>query len=112
MWSWAVTVWELWKGERPYDSIEDIDIVKQKIIENQIHLEKPSIPINRNENQAEFWNELYEILKLCWKFNPAERPSVPQILEKLKTFRSSDEGEDISSLPQASHMKNSVCLKL
>uniref|UniRef100_A0A1I7U072 non-specific protein-tyrosine kinase n=1 Tax=Caenorhabditis tropicalis TaxID=1561998 RepID=A0A1I7U072_9PELO len=73
VWSYGVTIWELFTfGEEPWVGCRAIDVLKN--IDAGERLEKPKYCSER----------IYQIMKDCWKTNPAERCKFGAIREDLK----------------------------
>ncbi|CCD61695.1 Tyrosine-protein kinase sid-3 [Caenorhabditis elegans] len=72
VWSYGVTIWEVFTfGEEPWVGCRAIDVLKN--IDAGERLEKPKYCSER----------IYQIMKNCWKFNPAERCKFGAIREDL-----------------------------
>lgn len=75
VWAFGVTMWEIsTRGMTPYPGIQNHEIYD--------HL----LEGHRLKQPADCLNELYEIMYMCWRADPQDRPFFPQLrmmLEKL-----------------------------
>ncbi|XP_053608562.1 mitogen-activated protein kinase kinase kinase 11 isoform X3 [Plodia interpunctella] len=79
VWSYGVLLWELLTGETPYKGIDALAVAYGVAI-NKLTLPIPS-------TCPEPWKLL---MQDCWRSTPRERPSFPDILERLEEIRQSE----------------------
>ncbi|CAH8488485.1 unnamed protein product [Schistosoma turkestanicum] len=76
VWSVGVTLWELiTRGQQPYASIDAFEMTTA--LRTGYRLKKPhNCP-----------DDLWKIIFACWKTNPSTRPTIRQLIAKLKAFK-------------------------
>ncbi|KAF7257505.1 hypothetical protein EG68_04676 [Paragonimus skrjabini miyazakii] len=76
VWSMGVTLWELiTKGQQPYDLFDSFEMLN--VLRSGYRMKQPShCP-----------DELWEIIRSCWKMPPTSRPTIDQLREMLQRFR-------------------------
>eukprot|EP01117_Protostelium_nocturnum_P003081 TRINITY_DN14024_c0_g1_i1.p1 TRINITY_DN14024_c0_g1~~TRINITY_DN14024_c0_g1_i1.p1 ORF type:complete len:647 (-),score=226.93 TRINITY_DN14024_c0_g1_i1:62-2002(-) len=73
VWSFAVCLWEIFTlGSTPYEGISNKEVAKQ-VVEDGLRLER--VPRCSPET--------YELMTMCWKLNPEERPDFQEIYERM-----------------------------
>ena len=88
VWSFGVLLTEIvTKGETPYKHVTDHD-VRGKINAGEI-MAKPDGCDNR----------MYNIMKLCWKIKPEDRPSFSTLKDRFVTFHLVDETSEMIEPP-------------
>ena len=88
VWSFGVLLTEIVsKGETPYKHFTDHD-VRGKINAGEI-MTKPDGCDNR----------MYDIMKLCWKIKPEDRPSFSTLKDRFNTFHAVSETSEMPELP-------------
>ena len=89
VWMFAVCMWEiLTMGKKPFQGIANTDVIDQ--IENDVRL---PIPGNYCPKR------LYELLQICWSYEPTNRPNFIQIETQLKSILN-EERANIHSRPE------------
>jgi len=83
IWSYGITAWEALTGEEPYPEKEILEVAF--LVRDGYKLE---IPQNCPE-------ELGNLILKCWSFDPADRPSIEEILEELEAIEKEMPEEDI-----------------
>ncbi|CAH8513098.1 unnamed protein product [Schistosoma margrebowiei] len=76
VWSVGITLWELiTRGQQPYASIDAFEMTA--VLRTGYRLKKPhNCP-----------DDLWKIIFACWKTNPSARPTIRQLITKLKAFK-------------------------
>uniref|UniRef100_A0A094ZNY5 Tyrosine-protein kinase RYK n=2 Tax=Schistosoma TaxID=6181 RepID=A0A094ZNY5_SCHHA len=76
VWSVGITLWELiTRGQQPYASIDAFEMTA--VLRTGYRLKKPhNCP-----------DDLWKIIFACWKTNPSARPTIRQLIAKLKAFK-------------------------
>ncbi|VDL96640.1 unnamed protein product [Schistocephalus solidus] len=78
VWSWAVTVWEIWTGGAvPWSKYSSEEIVGQ--LEAGHRLPWPRLACPRR---------LYQLMLACWRSEPGSRPTFAYLAERLSKVRS------------------------
>jgi hypothetical protein len=76
VWSWAVTVWEIWTGKIPFAEKSNA-AVKDMILTGKFILPRPETP------EGFPWSDLYDLMKSCLVTNPKDRPKLEDIKMQL-----------------------------
>ncbi|KAL7057300.1 hypothetical protein AAHC03_019013 [Spirometra sp. Aus1] len=77
VWSWAVTVWEIWTGGAvPWSKYSSEEIVRQ--LEAGHRLPWPRLACPRR---------LYQLMLACWRSEPGSRPTFAYLAERLDKVR-------------------------
>ncbi|KAH8859444.1 Tyrosine-protein kinase Dnt [Schistosoma japonicum] len=76
VWSVGITLWELiTRGQQPYAHIDAFEITN--VLRTGYRLKKPhNCP-----------DELWKIIFACWRADPSARPTIHQLITKLKAFK-------------------------
>ncbi|KAK4469140.1 hypothetical protein MN116_006723 [Schistosoma mekongi] len=76
VWSVGITLWELiTRGQQPYANIDAFEITN--VLRSGYRLKKPhNCP-----------DDLWKIIFACWRANPSARPTIHQLITKLKAFK-------------------------
>ncbi|XP_073237928.1 tyrosine kinase receptor Cad96Ca-like [Porites lutea] len=102
VWSFGVVMWEIATlGGSPYPLLNNIDVMRR--LKTEYRMEKPDLCPD----------DLYSLMKDCWKQNPDERPSFPELVERLEQlmlqeveyldFNSLNETKDYYQVPAESN---------
>uniref|UniRef100_A0A182VVI6 Tyrosine-protein kinase receptor n=1 Tax=Anopheles minimus TaxID=112268 RepID=A0A182VVI6_9DIPT len=76
IWAFGVLLWEIMTlGEQPYQAKNNVEVLNH--VREGGHLDRPKVCPN----------EMYELMKYCWRFSPDERPTFRYCLEVLRTLR-------------------------
>lgn len=76
-WSFGVTCWEVFSGgKNPYPGVSPMGLVE--VLERGDRLAKPM--------NAACPDSMYNLMKLCWKEDPNDRPSFTTIKSELDKF--------------------------
>mmetsp|Transcript_17882 Transcript_17882/g.50362 ORF Transcript_17882/g.50362 Transcript_17882/m.50362 type:complete len:909 (+) Transcript_17882:122-2848(+) len=73
VYSFGMVVWEMWSKNIPYQDLQFRNRVEEAIL----HGERPVIPSETPER----WRV---VIEKCWAHNPADRPSLREVLKVLK----------------------------
>jgi len=85
VWSYGVTLWELYSaGCRPYEGFDDDELV-QLIITRQLLPCPPPPAQTRLET-----SRVYSLMVDCWASEPADRPTFADILVRLEQWQVAD----------------------
>uniref|UniRef100_A0A182N0T5 Tyrosine-protein kinase receptor n=1 Tax=Anopheles dirus TaxID=7168 RepID=A0A182N0T5_9DIPT len=90
IWAFGVLLWEIMTlGEQPYQAKNNVEVLNH--VREGGHLDRPKVCPN----------EVYELMKYCWRFSPDERPTFRYCLEVLKTLRAntSEDTQIIAPFP-------------
>ena len=79
MWAYGVTLWEIVTGEKPYEGRDKLEVALQ------VRDEGLTLPIPKKCPKI-----LASIMKRCWMYNPAERPTFAEICNMLESGDSSN----------------------
>ncbi|XP_053678090.1 proto-oncogene tyrosine-protein kinase ROS [Anopheles nili] len=96
IWAFGVLLWEIMTlGEQPYQAKNNVEVLNH--VREGGHLDRPKVCPN----------EMYELMKYCWKFSPDERPTFRYCLEVLKTLRenTSEDTQIFSPFPAKLHQE-------
>ncbi|KAF6018243.1 hypothetical protein EB796_023474 [Bugula neritina] len=78
VWSFGVTIWELFtNGSSPYPAIGNLSVL-QECLETGYRLSKP-------DNLSQ---QLYDLMRLMWSANPEHRPHFSELLQSVKLLES------------------------
>ncbi|KAM4833883.1 mixed lineage kinase domain-like protein isoform 1-T3 [Thomomys bottae] len=75
IYSFGIVLWEIVTGKIPFDGYDEKKIYKL------VAMERYQEPVSQNCP-----SELEEVIKMCRAYEPSQRPSVKEIIEKLSTF--------------------------
>ncbi|XP_040173385.1 protein sevenless isoform X2 [Anopheles arabiensis] len=90
IWAFGVLLWEIMTlGEQPYQAKNNVEVLNH--VREGGHLDRPKVCPN----------EMYELMKYCWKFSPEERPTFRYCLEVLRALRenTSEDTQIIAPFP-------------
>uniref|UniRef100_A0A182SVI8 Tyrosine-protein kinase receptor n=1 Tax=Anopheles maculatus TaxID=74869 RepID=A0A182SVI8_9DIPT len=90
IWAFGVLLWEIMTlGEQPYQAKNNVEVLNH--VREGGHLDRPKVCPN----------EMYELMKYCWRFSPDERPTFRYCLEVLRTLRenTSEDTQIIAPFP-------------
>ncbi|XP_035904405.1 protein sevenless isoform X2 [Anopheles stephensi] len=99
IWAFGVLLWEIMTlGEQPYQAKNNLEVLNH--VREGGHLDRPKVCPN----------EVYELMKYCWRFSPDERPTFRYCLEVLRTLRenTSEDTQIIAPFP-AKLQQEPVC---
>ncbi|KAF9004229.1 kinase-like domain-containing protein, partial [Cyathus striatus] len=100
IYSYASTCYEIITGNVPYSEIKrDATVINNVLYRNKTPILPPDISGTVNPS---FWN----ILQDCWKRNPEERPTIQQVIERLKPHIPDDARHPATIVPD-SHLSPS-----
>jgi len=74
VYAWASVVYEVYSGKRPYYGYHRTGGIVRIINDGHRALDKP----------LEISPKLWSIMQKCWKNNPADRPTMPQVESELR----------------------------
>ncbi|KAL5480386.1 hypothetical protein ACEPAI_1656 [Sanghuangporus weigelae] len=98
IWSLGMTIFELWSGNMPYHGTP-VDRVSGKIRRGEAPI-FPKVPLPSLENLREAVSFL---CGLCWKSNPADRKTAPELINITQQLR---KGIGIPSIIKEYEMRN------
>ena len=110
VWSYGVTLWELYSaGCRPYEGFDDHELV-ELIVTRQL-LPCPPPPVQTGVETS----RVYSLMVDCWAAEPADRPTFADVLARLEQWQASDvaatagrhQGHDSSSRSNSTRSHNS-----
>lgn len=90
IWAFGVLLWEIMTlGEQPYQAKNNVEVLNH--VREGGHLDRPKVCPN----------EMYELMKYCWRFSPDERPTFRYCLEVLRALRenTSEDTQIIAPFP-------------
>uniref|UniRef100_A0A182IPU5 Tyrosine-protein kinase receptor n=1 Tax=Anopheles atroparvus TaxID=41427 RepID=A0A182IPU5_ANOAO len=90
IWAFGVLLWEIMTlGEQPYQAKNNVEVLNH--VREGGHLDRPKVCPN----------EMYELMKYCWRFSPEARPTFRYCLEELKVIRenTSEDTQIIAPFP-------------
>ncbi|KFB37897.1 AGAP000015-PA-like protein [Anopheles sinensis] len=90
IWAFGVLLWEIMTlGEQPYQAKNNVEVLHH--VREGGHLDRPKVCPN----------EMYELMKYCWRFSPEQRPTFRYCLEVLKALRenTSEDTQIIAPFP-------------
>lgn len=77
VWSFGVTIWELWTGEEPYADLSPYDVAVAVV-------DKSTLADQLPDDMPE---QLKTLLRSCWEYEPKDRPTFQQIIGELTQIR-------------------------
>jgi len=110
VWSYGVTLWELYSaGCRPYEGFDDDELV-ELIVTHQL-LPCPPPPTQTGVETS----RVYSLMVDCWAPDPADRPTFADVLARLEQWQAADvaviagrrQGHDSSSRSNSTRSHNS-----
>ncbi|XP_049539733.1 protein sevenless isoform X3 [Anopheles darlingi] len=102
IWAFGVLLWEIMTlGEQPYQAKNNVEVLNH--VREGGHLDRPKVCPN----------EMFELMKYCWKFSPDERPTFRYCLEVLEVLRenTSENAQIIAPYPTKLH-QGGDCLQV
>ncbi|XP_035788952.1 protein sevenless-like isoform X2 [Anopheles albimanus] len=94
IWAFGVLLWEIMTlGEQPYQAKNNVEVLNH--VREGGHLDRPKVCPN----------EMFELMKYCWRFSPDERPTFRYCLEVLEVLRAntSENTQIIAPYPAKLH---------
>ncbi|XP_050100949.1 protein sevenless isoform X2 [Anopheles aquasalis] len=94
IWAFGVLLWEIMTlGEQPYQAKNNVEVLNH--VREGGHLDRPKVCPN----------EMFELMKYCWRFSPDERPTFRYCLEVLEVLRenTSEDTQIIAPYPAKLH---------
>ncbi|XP_023344030.1 tyrosine-protein kinase SRK2 isoform X2 [Eurytemora carolleeae] len=81
VWSYGVTLWEIFSyGAKPYDKLN-----KEKYKDHIISGRRLEFPYEKHtQNSTRVLKPYDDLMKICWKKNPMDRPNFKDIVKKTK----------------------------
>ena len=76
VWAFGVTMWEIFTlaKEQPYNHLQDMEVVEDAIKgPDRTLLEQP----------AKCPQDVYDVMKVCWVYDPAQRPTFDELYDML-----------------------------
>ncbi|KAM7539315.1 hypothetical protein Aperf_G00000059046 [Anoplocephala perfoliata] len=80
VWSWGVTVWEMWSGgAEPWLGLGSDAVLSELQVGHRLPWSRTACP-----------RRLYQLLLAAWRFEPAQRPSFEYLAERMDKIRPSE----------------------
>lgn len=85
IWSLGVVLWELLSmGLRPYDDLEDEQVLRRVVAERNLVLQMPKVT-------GAIASRIYQVAAWCWNEVPSERPTAGHLVELMGHLRESQD---------------------
>eukprot|EP01122_Echinamoeba_exundans_P007398 TRINITY_DN2269_c0_g2_i1.p1 TRINITY_DN2269_c0_g2~~TRINITY_DN2269_c0_g2_i1.p1 ORF type:complete len:1362 (+),score=209.72 TRINITY_DN2269_c0_g2_i1:1089-5174(+) len=84
VWAWGVTIYELFMGDLPYPGMEMLEIALQ--VRDQGLTPENELVAAGQSGQAFVPDWLMQILPLCWKQTPEERPTFSDLVAMVSQY--------------------------
>eukprot|EP01025_Chloroclados_australasicus_P004802 TRINITY_DN1128_c1_g1_i1.p1 TRINITY_DN1128_c1_g1~~TRINITY_DN1128_c1_g1_i1.p1 ORF type:complete len:609 (-),score=20.77 TRINITY_DN1128_c1_g1_i1:301-2127(-) len=80
IWSFGILLWEIFTdGKIPFESLSDVAVMQKLGLFASGQLEQDILPC-----QYDIPDQIYGLMRQCWRIDPSKRPSAKDLLPKLK----------------------------